>query len=258
MAINTYYRLITGHVNIMRKIYQSFILALSHFPSLFVAVFLRKNMGERFYTLSASLTFAVILLVPFVVLTSLSNYYNPKFLKMFDWPWAIFVCIFITYSIVRRLEFKRNTHIVRTDQFSYYEGDMLWPLWLWIEKKVPFLKAHPLYIRKYYEPALVFISAFVLGTIFVGSFVFFFLLITSILQFLRVQVQYAEGRNFIMDKIDEIIANEELFESLVNDKPAEETRGFSFFAPKPESREVREKMVDLIIEKDDKNRIRVQ
>ena len=54
-----------------------------------------------------------------------------------------------------------------------------------------------------------------------------------------------------MDKIDEIICNEELVASFVDDKDPGETRGFSAYGRKPVDPDLRRKVVDTFFEDDE-------
>ncbi|WP_276366255.1 hypothetical protein [Chryseolinea sp. H1M3-3] len=62
---------------------------------------------------------------------------------------------------------------------------------------------------------------------------------------------YRLGDDFVMDKIDEMISNEQLFDSFIDDKDAEETKGFRFYGRKPESGEFRRTLVESFIEDDE-------
>ena len=59
---------------------------------------------------------------------------------------------------------------------------------------------------------------------------------------------YHIGDNFVMDKIDEMISNEELEDSFVNDKDPSETRGFRFYGKKPTDPDMRRKVASLMTE----------
>lgn len=236
--------MIFTYTNYFRIIYRGLILALTKYPSLIVAVFLRKNFGERYFTLSACIIFGIILAVPYFAAQELSDYTD--IVDSLNFTWMLFIAVFIGFSIKRRLEFKRSSKTIRTDRFSYFEGEINTKLWDWVEDKTRILKADNLYIARFYEPLLVFLVGIALMLLYVTRFVGLFVVIISILQYLRVSVQLAMGRDFLMDEIDEIIAKENLRNTLVFDKPASETQGYSIFAPRPESMEIREKIVDQI------------
>jgi len=51
----------------------------------------------------------------------------------------------------------------------------------------------------------------------------------------------------VMDQIDKMISNEEMYDSFVQQKPPEETRGFSFYGRGPEASDQRENLVNSFL-----------
>ena len=59
---------------------------------------------------------------------------------------------------------------------------------------------------------------------------------------------YTIGDHFIMDKIDEMICNEEMVNSFVEGRDSSETRGFSTYGRKPTDPETRRRLADAFME----------
>ncbi len=243
MKKNIYYKEIYGHKNILREILQSLITGLAHYPSLIVYVVFRRNMGERFYSLASSITFAVVMLAP-VVVDLTTSYIDLS--RYFELPWIMFVCTFVGFSVFRRLEFSRSGHIFDTERFSYSEGQQM-PFWKELDKQFPFMKFTPVNVGKYYEPLTVFIVGFLVWIIPNNGITGAFLMLTAILHYGAVQVQWSRGRNFILNQIDEIIVNEELANTYLSDEPVDNPRGFNMNCPKPRNMDLRQKVLDRMM-----------
>ena len=52
------------------------------------------------------------------------------------------------------------------------------------------------------------------------------------------------GDDFVMDQIDKMICNENMYDSFVLQKRPEETKGFSFFGNGPDEADQRENLVN--------------
>ena len=100
-----------------------------------------------------------------------------------------------------------------------------------------------------YEPALFFIAGIFIWLLHqnIGSVV----VISSICYSLGYAADYYVGDNFVMDKIDEMIANEELEKSFVEGADGDKTRGFTMRAAVPPNIEMRRKMLPLMTEETD-------
>lgn len=233
--------------NYVRLIYRQIILALTKFPNLIVAVFLRRNFGERYFTLAASITFAVILYIPYFYRKELR--YMSDFFDTLNITWVIFVTAFLIQSVYRRLEFKRSSQIIHSKTYSYFEGETLASLWNWVERKTKYIKNDEIKIERYYEPLLVFLVGLVLFFTYIALFVGLFLMLLAVFHYLRVSVLYAQGKDFLMDEIDKLIISKNLKETILNNKPASETQGFKIPGGRPE-KEIRQEIVNRIYSKD--------
>ncbi|MEA5260311.1 hypothetical protein VB264_21105 [Arcicella aquatica] len=78
----------------------------------------------------------------------------------------------------------------------------------------------------------------------------YLLIFCSIVYSLSWMGAYYRGDQFVMDKIDELIVNEELVDSFVNGREPEETRGFGHYGKIPDNIDFRRKVVNSFFEDD--------
>lgn len=64
------------------------------------------------------------------------------------------------------------------------------------------------------------------------------------------EAAYRKCDNYILDKIDEIICNEELANDFMSDEYKSNSRGFKFTGTKPDDVESRRKLLPLLLEED--------
>ena len=76
----------------------------------------------------------------------------------------------------------------------------------------------------------------------------FILVICSIVYSLSYRAAYYQGDQFVMDKIDEMICNEELVKSFVEGRTPDETRGFNFYGRRPADPETRRRVAETFVE----------
>lgn len=235
----SYHSATTGYASFVRKVLTILVIGLSMPTNLILSVFYRKNFGERYYSLGAAIVIALLLIMPVIGLIKL-NAYLAMIISM-----SLFVIVFLVFAVKRRREFTAFTHNVDCDRYSYYEGDINMKIWDRIRKIFPKLSENRYVIRKYYEPALATIVGVILMVIFITLPVGIILTIAGILQYFRVVAQYSIGREFMLDKVDQIISDEEMMNSLFYENPPEKTRGFDFFAPRPSDPNLRKKVAEL-------------
>ena len=151
--------------------------------------------------------------------------------------WYIFDFTFTIFAFARWAEIKRNPSVFDFQKFSLYNGDINPQFY----KFDFFGPPSPRRIETLFEP-LIF---FALGLFFwmTDQPVGYLLLTCSIFYSLPYFGAYQQGDHFVMDKIDEMICNEEMFDSFVGNKDASQTRGVRFYGRKPADGDVRRKVV---------------
>lgn len=260
---NLYYREIFGRDNLFTKAIFDFFMKIASYPRLLLEVFLRKNMGERYFSLATAITIAVLLLAYPIVINQgfsvrpsaadvyayysgeTSTFARPSFLGKYA-IWYLFTGGFIYMMILRYKEVRRNPSVFDFGRFSLSAGDIhdFFYTFKFFAKK-----ANPRIIATLYEPAVAFIIGLVLYL--VGQNIGLVIGVAAICYSLSYAGEYKKGDDFVMDMIDEMIMNEEMEDAFVNDTDAENSRGVRFYMNKPSDRELRKKLAETFIEKEE-------
>lgn len=259
MKKNLYFRTVLRRENLFLNFIYSMFAAWSSYPRLLLEVFIRKDFGERYFKLASAITVALILiaipLIPSFLGTGMDvmddfddetgftgshRSGGNSFLSAYL-TWYIFIALFIVFSIFRYKEILRNPSVFDFKKYSLYSGK-IHPAFKKLFGKEPSIRL----IEIVLEPALFFIAGVLL--ILLHQKLGILLVICSIINSMSYMAAYAAGDNFFMDKIDEIILNENLKKAFVEDAPEEETAGIRDRGKKPESKEARQRIFDLMDE----------
>lgn len=249
MKKNLYYRAVLRRENKFKIFLLSLFWGLASSPRLLLEVFIRKDFGERYFKLSASLTIAVVLglwpylpsvLVPYAFGRE-GDSIMPDYLL-----WYVFLAGFLFMSFRHHRDQQRNPSVFDFKKYSLYAG-----------KINPFffglnffgIKPDVRLVECWLEPAGFFLLGLFLNMI--GQTLGGLLIFCSIVYGGSYMAAYFIGDNFVMDKIDQIILNEELEKSFMDDMGEDETRGFRFVGRKPEDQELRRRVFDHMTEKDE-------
>lgn len=250
-----YYRAVFKRTNIMKEAMLSFFMALSSYPRLLLEVFIRRNFGERYFSLSSAITIAVLLgLYPLIKTVGFSlfrryGYYDHGFsfgsFLLHYATWYGFLAGFLLMAVRRNDEIKRLPSVYDFARFSLSAGQ-LHPRFLTFK-----IGDRPLALRTIetlIEPAFFFFIG--LGLWLFGQGIGVVLVLCSIIYSFSYQAAYYQGDNFVMDKIDEMICNEELVKSFVEGRDPSETRGFNFQGRRPADPETRRRVAETFIEEE--------
>lgn len=247
-----YYRTVFRRENKFLNFCLDLFLNLCSWPRLLLEVFIRKNFGERYFKLSSAVTVAILLMI----LPALTNQIFSSVYSSFGgygrqesnfWgqyaTWYAFLIAFLYFSFLRWREVKRNPSVYNFGRFSLCTGD--------INSKFFHVRLFgksttPRQVETILEPALFFVSGLLL--IFMGQKLGWLLFISSIFYSLGYAGAYRNGDNFVLDRIDEMILNEEMEDSFVNDEDSSQTRGVRFYTKKPNDADLRRKVADTFIE----------
>lgn len=258
MKKNLYYRAVYQRRNVIKETFLSFFMDGALTFRLILEVFIRKNMGIRYFRLSAAIwTAFFLMIVPFIpnifgnILPS-SSYYGYGSPGVWEtikehWIWYSFITVFLYFSYLRHREVKRIHHLFDFEHFSKSAGEFH-PFYLELRfKGKPFT---PRQLETFIEP----LPFFLIGVLFmiIGQKLFGGLIAFSAFSYaMSYRYAYMIGDNFIMDMIDEIICNKALSNTFV-DRDETSFNGFRMYAAKPKSRSLREKLLkNMIIEDDD-------
>lgn len=254
MKKNLYYRTVLQRRNDIKEAIFNFFLGISSFPRLVIEVFIRKNMGRRYFKRSAATLVACFMLIlPFFfqIFTSLfSRYGYGRYDGFWDtvksnWLWYLFVLGFCFFSYLRYKDVKHIKDNFDMNHFSLSPGEIL-PFFLSLKFKGEYISYRD--IETYLEP-FSFLLAGLFFVIIGQGLLGWFLIICAISYSLSYAAAYMRGDDFILDKIDEIICNEQLSKTFVSDEPTSD--GFRYYGDKPKSKEWREKAYKKFYEDDD-------
>jgi hypothetical protein len=246
----SFYANVVRRKNVIRDFLFDAALKIASYPRLVLEVFIRKNFGVRYFSFASAFTVAFILWVFPAIFETLKQPLqisydggyvsgaDPKSFRSHYLSWYIFIVLFLGFSIFRYYE-KRRNNASKFKRYSLYNGDMLSFL---LDMKIFGVYPKEKLLVTLIEPALFFIPGFIL--IQFGQNVGYLFIVCSIIYGLSYLGEYKKGNDFIHDKIDEMLMNEELENIFVNDLPPDKTRGVRFYVDKPKAKVVRKDLLD--------------
>lgn len=251
MKKNLYYRNVYKRANVFQSFSVFIFNVIASYPRLTLEVFIRRNLGERYFAFVPSIFWGILLaLVPFVLSGSLNPFGRTRYGSSFSfetyWSWHLFVLLYLFFCVIRKIEMQRKPSVFDFGRFSLSTGESL-PFFY--KLKIKGLPPNSRTIETLLEPLLFFIIGFFL--IQLGQIVGWLILVFSILYSLSYRGAYKLGDDFVMDKIDEQIANEETYNSFVADQEPSLTRGMRFYGRRPADPEKRRQVADSFIEEDE-------
>ncbi|GAA3913612.1 hypothetical protein GO495_17605 [Chitinophaga oryziterrae] len=257
MQRNLYFRTLYKRQNKVKEFILTLFLSLSSYPRLVLEVFLRKNMGERYFSTAAAVMITVILAL-YPVMGDLFTAMLPRALRgimggygkqaSHFWAhyttWYLFLAAFVYFSFQRWKEVKRNPSVFDFGRFSLTPGDIYPGFYdLRLFGVTPNTRA----IETVYEPMAAFLLGLFLYTI--GQNVGGLLMLCGIIYALSYSAAYQKGDHFVMDTIDEQIVNEEMENAFIGGSDSSQSRGVRFYARKPTHEELRRKVAEGFFER---------
>lgn len=246
----TYFRVLFKRENVVKNFLLKLFIGSTSFCRLIIEVFIRRNMGKRYFNLPAAFFTALFLFIvpmlPMVFPVFLNSYYAPTFwgtIKEY-WVWYLFIAVFLFFSYLRYKDIKHIKALYDFNHFSLSSGEILPFYWQLKFKGKPFT---PRTLETFIEPLPFFIGGIlmmILGQKLLGA-LFIFSAIVYCISYARA---YAIGDEFMYDKIDKRICNEEIARTFVTDEPT--GRGFRFYGEKPNSKETREEIYKDMVDDD--------
>lgn len=247
MKKNLYYRTVFKRSNALKEGLLAFFLAFCSWPRLLLEVFIRKNFGERYFSFAAAMTIGGILaLLPLIYLETMSCVFRSSegmtFIGHFA-TWYIYLAAFLYMCFQRREEIKHLPSVFDFGRFSLSTGEIHpWFLGLRFNGEPATIRT----IEIWLEPIPFALGGF--GLWASGQPIGFIILVSSIFYSLSYAGAYHQGDHFIMDKIDEMICNEELVNAFVEGRESSETRGVSFYGRRPADLETRRRLAETFVE----------
>lgn len=247
MKKNLYYRTVFKRTNALQEGLLALFLAFCSWPRLLLEVFIRKNFGERYFSFSTALTIAGIMaLLPLIYFEALSRIYGgsdfTNFIAFYT-SWYLYLAAFLYMCLQRREEIKRLPSVFDFGRFSLSTGT-IHPRFF--ELEIGGKRGDTRFIETVLEPGLFAVIGFSLWM--AAQPIGLVILVSSIFYSLSYAGAYRQGDHFIMDKIDEMICNEEMVNAFVEGRDAGETRGVNFYGRKPADPETRRRLAETFVD----------
>lgn len=236
---NVFITVTAGRKSVITNLAKDLLFALSSYPSYIIEVFLKKNMGERYFTFSIAVTISLAMLFPWFFRGSIMR----DFLGL---PWLLFTLAFLVMSIRRRMEIKRFGFAYDFDRFSYSDGEKLHFLYNIVGNKIGSITITRYLVLVLIEPAIPILIGLLL---MLSSYTFpvgFLIFSCGILFCYRSVMKAYAARDIILDMIDEQITAKWNHDVIMEEKPQSQTAGLHFPIDLPESKTFRQNFVNSI------------
>ena len=254
MTKNLYYRTVLRRRNVIWEAILSFFLAFCSYPRLLLEVFIKRHFGERYFSFSSAVVMTFILaIIPFWMYRMVA-FLNHSYSYDTDWwlftknflTWYVFLAAFFYLCLQRRKEIKQMPSVYDFARFSLSSG-IPTPLFanFMRNRGGGNVRTSEIWI----EPAIFFVAGFVL--LIFSQWIGLVLMLSSVFYSISYTAAYHNGDNFVMDKIDEMILNEEMEAAFIGNETADNARGVRFYMRKPTTEEARRKVADTFVEEDD-------
>ncbi|KAA5532484.1 hypothetical protein F0919_17010 [Taibaiella lutea] len=241
MKRNLYFTTIGQRRNPIKDALLNFFLSISSYPKLLIEVFIRRDMGARYFNLFPVTILALFLL--FFPFLPFLNQYNNKLSDTIkdNWGWYLFTAAFIVFSYFRNLESKHKPD-KHDSRYSLSAGKLL-----------PFVKnikfgqtsSNIRMLEIFVEPVLVFLVA-VLFIILDQWPIGLLLICCAIIYCLSYIGTYSQGDDFVFDKIDGMLCTQDMSDAFIHNV-IETASGFRFYGYKPESKILREELYNTML-----------
>ncbi|WP_118973791.1 hypothetical protein [Taibaiella koreensis] len=240
MKKHLYYKTVVGRKNPLTEKLQDFFLSISSYPMLLVEVFLRRNMGERYFSLSHAVKLAVVLLLVPTVLHFTSGQDWGETMKSF-WSMYLFAGLFIWFAHKRYKETCRPASEFDFSRYSLSAGDVF-PFFKSVKQADDSTNYRKIEILL--EPLLI-LAAGVLLLLMAQFLMGGMLVLTAIIYHQHYDIAYKQGDEFVLDMIDEMIVNRDFSRDFIHDETS--STGFrTRFTKKPSLKELREELNNRI------------
>jgi hypothetical protein len=241
MKKNAYYTVLYGEPAAINKKLGAWVSVILSWPKSVLDVFLRRNMGERYFTLFKSiLIFAALWFFPDLIETV----YRTEMIS--STSYYMFLVLYAIMAVVRYREIRREPSVFDFAKFSLSRGI---PHGFFLRIKILGRPLSQRSIEVYAEPLLCFVVGVLLIVLQQGP-LGALIILCSISYFMCNMISAIHGDHFIMDKIDEILLNQDLNETFIQGKEVS-PRHVPFFSRKPSTEDLRKNFIDHLNNDDD-------
>jgi hypothetical protein len=232
MKKNLYYATIYQRRNLSKDFLYNLFLGLSSWPRLLLEVFIRSNMGERYFSLFGVVVISLLLLgYPFYQ----AGPYSDVFPVIKDnLTWYLFTGAFAFFGYKRLREVQTLPSVFDFERFSLSSGVSL--------SIVYDITKNPRRIATLLEPG---------GCLLIGLLLWWMnqrigvvITVCSVIYSLSYMAAFSQADDFLMDHIDNIICNEDLAKTFREGLTSRETRGAESYSYRPEDPEARRKAAE--------------
>jgi hypothetical protein len=244
MKKNLYYQTVFQRNKIIQTALRSLVYSIACNARLFLEVFIRRNFGERYFSIPLAVIITICLSVAPMMFGLGSRWGSSSGFGAIkeNLTWYLYLAGFVYYCWKQREEIKHSPSVFDFAKFSLSTG-----------------RIHPMFrkIKIFGKPATIRqIEIFLEPALFLAIGLFLLLLeqkiglvitVASLLYSLSYQMSYTEGDHFIMDKIDDMICSEELLDSIVTGRKEKKSKGFTMRAEIPANNDNWRKVVNNII-----------
>ncbi|RYU92680.1 hypothetical protein [Emticicia agri] len=281
MKKNLYFRSVYKSSQALEEAVLGSTLRLLSFPRTLLEVFIRKNMGERFFSIGTA-TLLLIVLAAFPIVfgpqlqalsalsdtgrNSLGDYNSMREMNAvmearnfggssrgFDWgyfflhhfTWYLFLGAFYYFALERYKEIKRLPSVFDFGRSSVDPGEIhpRFQDFKWKNQSVDIRM-----IETVLEPLFFFVIGVIL--IILKQMLGYLIVLSSIGYWMNYRIAYFQGDQFIMDTIDEMLFSQEKANAFIADKDPKETNGVRYYGRKPADPDTRRKVADMFEEDD--------
>ncbi len=275
MKKNMYFRYVYKSTQAIEAVALGAALRVLSFPRTLLDVFIRKDMGERFFSFgNAGLMFIVLAYIPYGYryeidyFTAVGRMSTASFSEVhdimmqqgvgrfneFDWgsfllhngTWYLFLIAFGYQCLQRRKEIKRLPSVFDLGRSSVDPGKIhpIFESFKWNGK--PFDLRD---IETILEPFFFFLIG--LGLIMLQQTVGYLILLSSVGYWMSYRISYFQGDQFIMDTIDEMLFSKEKANAFIGDKDSQDANGVRYYGRKPADPDTRRKVAEMFDEDDE-------
>lgn len=232
MRKNSYYATVFQRRNFIKDFLYNLFLGLASWPRLVLEVFIRRNMGERYFSLFGVVVITLLLLgYPFYK----AGPYSDVFPVLKDnISWYLFTGAFVYFGYLRLREVQTLPSVFDFARFSLSSGISL-PIVYEVTK-------NPRKITTLIEPGVCLVIGLLLWwmSLKIGVVI----TVCSIIYSLSYMAAFSQGDDFLMDHIDNYICNEDLAKTFRDGLTSRDTRGAEYFGHRPEDPEARRKAAE--------------
>lgn len=239
---NGYYQVVFGRQVSIKQIFLAWFYVFSYLFRIPIENITRSDLGERYYNTLLSVTIAIALVIIPIPLCKINvGYFDWERLFLFYGTWYLYSALYIWSSFKRWQEVNNNPSVWDFKRFSLSTGK---PHRILLMTKIKGEYVTAKFLSTVLEPGIFLVSGILLTLLLQPIGVIF--IVCAVIYSLGYVATYHYADMFMMDKIDQIICNEDLHEIFVDDKASE--RGFEFYGKRPTDKEAREKLYDNIVD----------